>query len=387
MRAVVTLLILLSPAACLARTGPEAREELSSLRDDIATIQRLHGSEGFFAEAEAADCVARKLDRASRVVGRAVTAAELEALVEEGRSADRLRSVRDKVIFLAGLFLVIALVGLTLYYFGPVLRSLPYELYEIVAWAACFTGLLSQRLWPMTAYWLVIPGAMAVLPCFWLTKALHFPGLDTRGASARAASTVCLVIWGSFALLYRNPLLGFLAVAALQTRLGFSVFAMPLCYFFGFTEKDAIPRSMGASFIMLAVYVFGSSAGAGHWILDVFGPAMLKLGAFVYFTGCLIVSNRYYHRAAHDSAVDAQYVLLQLLTIMSGSAALYLGALLEIPVLSGIGGTFFALFLVEKYLEIPWRKVGWSWGLLGLSLGLYFLAGFATAHPRYFIAW
>lgn len=387
MKIALALLILMGSAPGSAAPGPESRAELSVLRDDIATVRRLHDSEGFFAPAEAAAVVARKLDQAGRVVGRPVTVAELEGLVTERRNADRLRSVRDKVVFLAGLFLVIALVGLTLYYFGPVLRSLPYEIYEIAAWAACVAALLSQHLWPATSFWLVVPGALAVLPCFWLTKALHFPELAARDAAIRASSTVCALVWGGFAVLYRSPFLGFLAVAAVQTRLGFSVMAMPLCYFFGFTDKDAVPRSMGASFIMLAVYVVGSAAGAGHWILDVFKPGMLRLGAFVYFTGCLIVSNRHYQRAAHGRDVDTRYFLLQLLTVMSGSAALYLGALLEIPALSGIGGTFFALYLVEKYMEIPWKKVGWSWGLLGLSLGLYYLAGFVTAHPSYFSAW
>lgn len=387
MKPALALLFLFASAPCLAGGAHESGADLSVLRDDIATVRRLHDSEGFFTQAQAADVVARKLDRAGQLVGRPVTAAELEGLVTEKRNADRLRSVRDKVVFLAGLFLVIALVGLTLYYFGPVLRSLPYEIYELAAWAACFTALLSQRLWPETSFWLVIPGALAVLPCFWLTKALHFPDLSGREAAARAAATVCVLVWGSFAILYRSEFLGFLAVAALQARLGFSVMAMPLCYFFGFRDKDAVPRSMAASFIMLAAYVAGSATGAGHAILDVFKPGMLKLGAFVYFTGCLIVSNRFYHRAAYDRDVDARYFLLQLLTVLSGSAALYLGALLEVPALSGIGGTFFALYLVEKYMEIPWKKVGWSWGLLGLSLGLYYLAGFATAHPRYFVAW
>ena len=35
--------------------------------------------------------------------------------------------------------------------------------------------------------------------------------------------------------------------------------------------------------------------------------------------------------------------------------AVLVGALL------GIGGTFFTLYLLEKYFELPWRGVGWAW--------------------------
>lgn len=387
MKSTLALLFLLCPTPCTADPGAEAHAELSRIRDDVATVQRLHSTEGFFTGAETTDFVTRKLAQARKVVGRPVTTVELEELVKAGRNVDRLRGLRDKVVFLAGVFLVVSLAGLALFYLGPVLRSVPYAVYEVLAWTACFAGLLSQRLWPATDFWLVIPGALAVLPCFLLTKTLHFPELRTPGETIKAGSVACTVLWGFFAILYQSQFLGFLAVAAFETRLGFSVLAMPLCYAIGFSDREVIPRSMGASFLMLASYVVVVATGADFGGFEVFKAGMLKVGAFVYFTGCLIVSNRYYRRAAHNGGVDAEYFLLQLLTIGSGAAALYLGALLGIPALSGIGGTFFALYLVEKYMEIPWQKVGWAWGLLGLSLGLYYLAGFATTHPRYFVAW
>jgi hypothetical protein len=70
---------------------------------------------------------------------------------------------------------------------------------------------------------------------------------------------------------------------------------------------------------------------------------------------------------------------------VSGIAAFYLGGTFGIGTLLGIGGTFFTLYLLEKYFEIQWRGVGWAWAAIGVAIGLYFFVGFAEQHSRFFV--
>jgi len=73
------------------------------------------------------------------------------------------------------------------------------------------------------------------------------------------------------------------------------------------------------------------------------------------------------------------------LCIASGAAALYLGSVWGMGALLGIGGTLFFLYVLEKYIELPWEGVGWIWAMLFLAIGLYFAVGQMKAYPEYFL--
>jgi hypothetical protein len=75
---------------------------------------------------------------------------------------------------------------------------------------------------------------------------------------------------------------------------------------------------------------------------------------------------------------------MQALTIASGVLALYIGNTENIPLLRGIGGTFFVLYLLEKYYELPWDKIDWIWSLLGLAGILYATSLVVRLYPHYF---
>jgi hypothetical protein len=102
------------------------------------------------------------------------------------------------------------------------------------------------------------------------------------------------------------------------------------------------------------------------------------MGPFVYFLGILILASKWYFE-------DLRYLLMQVICVASGVLALWLGSVYGMPMLLGIGGTLFYLYIIEKYYEIPWECTGWAWSLLGLAGILYGFAVFAQAHPQYFI--
>jgi hypothetical protein len=104
----------------------------------------------------------------------------------------------------------------------------------------------------------------------------------------------------------------------------------------------------------------------------------------VYYLGLLVMSSKYYVFSGKGGG-EGQYLALQVLTIVSGVAAFYLGSTFHMGALLGVGGTFFTIYLLEKYYEIPWGGVGWPLSFLGVAVFLYFLVGFAHTHSQYFI--
>ncbi len=100
MKKILILSLLLAPAAVNAEADAQSRVELARIRDDVATVQRLHGTEGFFSDQDTAGLVARKLERAGQLAGRPLSEPELDRLVESGRKSEGLRALKNKVVFI-----------------------------------------------------------------------------------------------------------------------------------------------------------------------------------------------------------------------------------------------------------------------------------------------
>jgi hypothetical protein len=214
---------------------------------------------------------------------------------------------------------------------------------------------------------------------------------------------LCTIVWAATAIFYNqvNPNAGvphfiaFIATMALQSFFGFSIITLPHVVVIGWLENKQVPRSTIASFILLLMYL--AMRLSGHELPEaarLFETGGLFMGAFVFYLGLLVMSNKWYHMQTRLNAETKKttreldlsaYLILQAITVLFGLIALYVGSTFQIGSLLGIGGTFFTLYLLEKYFEIPWKGVGWSWSLLGIAVFLYFFVGFAGQHPQYFI--
>ena len=160
---------------------------------------------------------------------------------------------------------------------------------------------------------------------------------------------------------------------------------VPGVVYLGFRNSSVIPRTTTAAGVILAVHVSLHCLGVAPAILEPFRTGMGFLGTFVYLLGLLILSSLHFARRGWPSERRwPRYVAMQALTLASGGAVMYFGSVYRVPSLLGIGGTFFYLFLLEKYYELPWRGVGWAWALLGTGGILYGFALFAQAHPEWF---
>jgi len=181
------------------------------------------------------------------------------------------------------------------------------------------------------------------------------------------------------ALFYQSQLLGFFIIALLLTWLGFGIVITSLTYSFGFRGRSNIVRGTLGAFVLLATYVLVSIFELRIPNYSIFEPGIKYLGSFVFYTGLLISSSKWVCRHYHFN-----FWLLQGITITAGIAALYLGSVYELYVLRGIGGTFFALYIIEKQFDFRWRKKRLAWMLLILGLLLFAIAQIVTTYPQYF---
>lgn len=407
--------ILAAPVSSFANTDLSAGQvqTLKEIATKLTVVEDLATRHVITTEqAAAADRL--YCDDAKAVVGHDVTPQEIQKLVSNAEKTEGLGTFWNFVVVIAGIIFLLAIVGLIAYYLRDLLAEIPPVVYEFLAYVGAglmmafgylchpfFIGFVNVE--PL---WFSIPGALALAGCLFMTHKLHFEK-DSRGQTTYMGPglinfptvmfSICTVAWGAMALFYNHAfpaagiphVLAFGAVVALQAALGFSVLTMPGCIALGWTKDSQVPKSVFSSLIILAAYVVLKLSNMLTGDLALFETGAVFMGAFVYYLGLLVMSNKWYVHAASkgtkSGSSDGRYVLMQVITIASGVAAWYIGSAFHMGALLGVGGTFFAIYLLEKYYEIPWKGVGWAWSLLGVAAILYFMVGVASNHPEYFV--
>ncbi len=292
--------------------------------------------------------------------------------------------------FIASALIVVALFRLTHLYLLPILRRIPLRVYEKLLYLACIASMLAGLAFePRIGQFIALPGCLGLIGAraFSIYLNLRHLAKDIPAekahvileAIAQMNALILFVVWTINALAYQSSILGFIAVMALQAALGFSAIVMPLCYFIGFHNKEAIPRTMAASLLLVLIYAGVYIAGLRGTYFDVFAPGVYVMGTLAYFVGVLIVSSRFY------ADTRRRWLQMQALAIISGVVALFIGSVWQIEAIQGIGGTFFFLYLIERYLEIPGLGKRWAWALLGLGILLYMASLVITQYPQFFI--
>lgn len=402
MKVLSVLAMLFIPAICLADPPPNL-DRLAAISGCLETLQSL-ADKGVVADDKVHNAL---LGEAGTILGKQVTSEELSKYVKDQRTytakTTGLVTFTNVLWTLAAIGFSIAMFWLFGVYFIDMFMWIPPTGWEIL----CYLG-VGACYWSGNI-WLMFPASIMFVGCLFLTRFLHFEKSPRRGGGKwdvlgnvedetvtvngwtfnfqMLVSVICTVVWGIAAYVYESHLLGFMTMMSLFSALGFSVIVIPGCVGMGYTKDDKIPRTMSTAFLMLGIYV-AYIIGSNKYDMvpemakafNIFGFGALFIGCFVYFISLLIVSSKYY-----IAMTDGRYWSTQMLTLISGVLALYIGGVYDISLLQKVGGTFFCLYLLEKYYEIPWKTVGWAWSLLGLSLGLYWLSGFIANHPDYFI--
>ncbi len=352
------------------------RAELDVLLHRIETVGDLEDRGQLIAER--ADLQrAHYLQEAADIAGAEVAISDLVRArqLDASGSLAGLFDLIDIVWASVAVLLLVALIWLITIYVVPLIRRLPPLVHEVMLHAACLALLVAP-------WWLLSGGgavAVATTGCLGLIGALGFSfALHLRrwSGAARALSLVLCGVWALTAVAYGSPLIGGLAVIAWLCSAG--AWIVPV---WGVVHaRDAVAVSMCAALTLLVpALALRISSISPPSPLDLFQPAALALTGTVYLAGCLVLASRHHPHHPH------RLIAMQALAIGSGAAAVTLGTLYGVDALVEAGGTFFALYLLEKFFEIPWRKHGYAWMCLLLAGLLYAGASFAERHPELFL--
>jgi hypothetical protein len=365
----------------------EQHQKLVVIRDNIDTMRRLEvqlGKPDFFKR-----IIAEQLAEADALSsGRIKTYDDLYANTGAENVAptpwEQFRGLMTftNIIIVFGVILAgSAFIWLFGHYFLDLIRMVPAQAWEVVLWTG-FTGIAysATAVVPDWQLAVLMPAAFGFLGATILTCNLH--GGDSR--AYEWPSLLLAVVWGVMAVAFQSHVIGFMSVMAMLTALGFICGHFPGCVYMGFESDRVIPRTTLAAGLMLAVHILLVITGAAATEIAPFREGMSFMGSFVYFLGVLIMADKYYCRVRGDVNWGL-YWLMQALVLTSGVGALYLGAVFGLTALTAFGGTFFALYILEKYYDLPWYGIGWAWSLLGLGGLLYGIGVFAKSHPQYFL--
>lgn len=219
----------------------------------------------------------------------------------------------------------------------------------LIAWAAYLPA--SDQLWPL------LSGSLFLGMMLALTMSTHF-----KGDNFTAFFTVIAVPWAVIAMLFNSDAVGFLTVLAVMAAAGFFAGVLPLCYVVGFQE-GMVPRGTAAALLVTVAAALYHVSGATH--ANPFQAGALWIGPLVLSVGLLIMASRWYYPSG------VPYLMRQLTPIAFGFLATGLGNVWGIPHLAAIGGTFFVLYAIEKFADIPAQSlVGYATVFLIASISI-----------------
>jgi hypothetical protein len=276
-----------------------------------------------------------------------------------------------------GLILLVAFLGIFGQYLWPLLVLLPPELLELGAWVLCLiAAFVSPYHWSSEMAFIA---AMISIP--------FFAGLAAWRiweTSWRVYLGVLVLFIGAAAITHSSVFFGTLTVLTFMGLCG-SWFVPFIEEISIFHDRQYVPSALATSSIMLAATLGLSLTSNPNW-LGVFQYGVFWLAGLVFAGSLLALSCRHYYKKQNL----ANWLLWQVITITCGIFALYLGHVyaveLDSTVLQEIGGTFLAIYMIEKVVELPWDFKHWPWIALLIGVGGYYAVGFAASHPAYFLA-
>lgn len=286
----------------------------------------------------------------------------------------------------ASIIIVLSSIWLFITYLLPILKRVPVIIYEVLLYLAAaafiYCGQFAKE---GVGQFVAMPGVLSLLWLMPWSYARRFgrkkePNTFEQHRHALLLQNALLtLIWGGTAIFYESELIGLFTVVALMATIGLSDVMPMLLTAIGFQEKDLTPRVMLLSLILLVVFIVGEAYQI-EGTYRIFETGVYTIGAYAFF-GCLeIMASKRYHREN-----PGRYWRWQIVSILAGITAIFIGVYWNISALTEVGGTFSLFFIIEKYIEAPnWRK-HWAWAGLGLGVLLYGIALFINQYPQFFL--
>ncbi len=391
----LTILLCISIALCILMPhiafaqANNAIPDIIKIKHSIMTIQELE-QQGVLTHVEAEKSIAYYLAQASKEAGHPLTLDEILAMPDPApQQLTPLQEFAGAIDFLRVIMVlgIIAVAGAVSYLFKyyvkkllHVLRSVPIVVYEVVFYAASVGCGIGGWVLPEP-----IHNDIGLLACLLFAAALGFSASYRRHlAHTFLFSILLFLVWAPAAILFKSSLIGFIAIGALISALGFNELVKIAFESLRFRQKTVLENATFAAFLVLALFIGLRVLGALIPALAVFEFGALFLGSLLGFTGLLILSNCWYYSRSHWE----RYWGFQIVSIVAGLGALFFGSVFQIGELQKIGGTFFVLYCLAKICDIP-TKSRPAFSLLIAAVGIISICfcWFALAHQELFQQW
>lgn len=383
----VAALLLLLPSAALAQEPADLEdaqvEALLRVLVQVETVEDLAQRGRISAEVAARERT-HYLGQVAQITSHTLTLDDLRALrgPGQGRSWRGYLTFLNLLWLLVGVFLLIALGWLTGLYVVPLVAKLPKPVIEAILYAACGAFVLAPASFltggGVTA--LAVVGCLGVLPLLAWTHDLHFR--ERKGeVMLRIYALLVGTAWAAAAVFHASSLIATGSVVAFMVLTGTIV--LPFLNVAIHAEEKVVPAVTLTA--LLALLFFGGLAVTGQRVpaigdvVELFAPGSLWVGTIVYFSGCMTLASRHYHKRLTPILIGNG------VAIVSGLIGLYVGSVWEIHVIREGSGSFLAFYLLFKFFELPWKRHGWAWASLLLAGLLYGFALFAERYPEYFL--
>lgn len=268
-------------------------------------------------------------------------------------------------------FLSVAMIACSLLYLlAPYIALLLNSLHVVVAELLCYavtTGLFvyADGRQGVSRGLLAFSACILTLLCILFSCSMH---LHDKDSVTNWVSTICFFLWSPLAVYFRSSSIGFIALLSLFTALNFTASSRSFGYVIGYRSEAALVRCMAVSLFIVGFYLWIKLAAPESTGVDVFRVGALFMGPLAFFVGALICSSKWYH----EDEAEIPWVICNLLLVAALLACYFFGSLKpELGTLYGFAVIFSILFVMDKYIEIPWGDRGWVWGILGAGVALY----------------
>jgi len=269
--------------------------------------------------------------------------------------------------------------------YPALLRIHRWGVLETLAYAAAFVFLVHGGRYPAhfddAGTFVSLTGGLAAIALWFYSTALHVTGGEPSESFVSLSNAFAALTLAPLAVTHQSRLMGTLTGFAFYGALGFSAFNVGLCFFIGFTSRDALIRVAVTSFLLICTLVTLHLCGVqGSYYVQPFGPALMCLGNVTYFLAMLISSSQHVCK-------NEKYVVLNACMVASLVAALATGHILGLAGMVNTTTVFLVLYAMTKINEMGIFRSP-RWGVLYVftcCVGMYNVSHWLHTHPEFLI--
>ncbi|MEL6309153.1 MAG: hypothetical protein AAFQ52_13505 [Chloroflexota bacterium] len=410
----LTVLLILLTGCDVLDASPIMGEDTQSSPDSVYTLTDIYYARqtvqdlqalNVISEAIATEQIAFYTAQTVLITGEALSQTQIEDRIFSSPFSrwQRVLTFVNLLWFAGSIIIVLALGWLFAIYVYPILKKIPIWFYELLAYFVC-AGLIvigRTNFSPDVGQFVAMPAVLSLIGLLPFTYRQHFVTsskirpADPNDPNAKEITTVdsererlelqilnaiLTFIWGTIAIWYDSQIIGVFAVGACITFLGISGAFDILFDAFNLKRKDGSLRVLLVTGLMTLVYITGE-------ILDwsgayrVFETGVYWVGTYIFFVALGAKSSRWYLRKEDSGA----YLRWQIITVVISLTLVFVGIVWELDAVQETSGTFLAIYLFGKYIELLNWKRYWAWGLLGLGILLYSLGLLVNQYPEFFL--